>query len=144
VIRTAAEWVRKAQRKSPQLKIEADENLQIYGYKGYLHQVLINLLQNATDAVQKSTEPRIDIQLSSHNQQVTIEIRDHGSGIDEEHLLRIFDPFFTTKAVGQGTGLGLYISYNLTTEQCQGQLEADNHPQGGALFRLILPLKVST
>jgi len=144
VIHTAAEWVSKAQRKSPQLRIEVDENLEIYGYKGYLHQVLINLLQNAADAVQESAEPQIDIQLQRQQQQVTITIRDHGTGIDEEHLLRIFDPFFTTKAVGQGTGLGLYISYNLSTEQCQGQLEADNHPQGGALFRLTLPLRVST
>ncbi|MDQ7074170.1 MAG: ATP-binding protein [Gammaproteobacteria bacterium] len=143
VIRTTADWVIKAQRKSPQLNIDADETVEIYGYKGYLHQVLINLLQNATDAVQQSDTPRIDIQLTQHAEHAVIEIHDHGDGISETHLLRIFDPFFTTKEVGQGTGLGLYISYNLATEQCQGQLQAENHPNGGALFRLTLPLQVA-
>jgi two-component system sensor histidine kinase HupT/HoxJ len=50
----------------------------------------------------------------------------------------VFDPFYTTKAVGKGTGLGLYISYNLAVEQ-GGELQATNHPQGGAIFSLKLP-----
>jgi two-component system sensor histidine kinase HupT/HoxJ len=53
----------------------------------------------------------------------------------------VFDPFYTTKPVGKGTGLGLYISYNLAVEQ-GGSIEATNHPQGGAVFTLKLPYQV--
>ena len=68
-----------------------------------------------------------------------IEFRDSGPGIAAENLGRIFDPFFTTKPVGRGTGLGLAISYGIV-ERHGGRLSAANHPKGGALFRLELPL----
>ena len=58
---------------------------------------------------------------------------------DAKNLVKIFDPFFTTKSVGSGTGLGLYISYGLATEQCRGNLTASNHVDGGAVFVLSLP-----
>ena len=70
---------------------------------------------------------------------VSIAIHDQGPGIPESSLHQVFDPFYTTKPVGKGTGLGLYISYNLAVEQ-GGQLQAANHPQGGAVFTLKLPL----
>ena len=68
-----------------------------------------------------------------------IEFRDSGPGIPAANLDKLFDPFFTTKPVGRGTGLGLAISYGIV-ERHGGKLAADNHPRGGALFTLRLPL----
>jgi two-component system sensor histidine kinase HupT/HoxJ len=106
-----------------------------------VHQILINLVQNAIDAMEELAQPRLDIRVVRQSKRVEVHIRDHGPGIPEEHLLHIFDPFFTTKEVGKGTGLGLYISYGLATEQCGGDLSARNHPEGGAEFVLSLPLE---
>jgi two-component system, NtrC family, sensor kinase len=69
---------------------------------------------------------------------VIIEIRDRGPGIAESHLDRIFDPFFTTREPGEGTGMGLAITARIV-EELGATLEASNHPEGGALFRLTLP-----
>jgi two-component system sensor histidine kinase HupT/HoxJ len=70
---------------------------------------------------------------------IVIEFRDSGPGIPDENLDKLFDPFFTTKPVGRGTGLGLAISYGIV-ERHGGTLTAGNHPKGGALFSLRLPL----
>ena len=109
-----------------------------------MHQILINLIQNAFDAVEGSQQPRLTIELSQDQKQVHVSIRDNGKGISEDDLVKIFDPFFTTKAVGSGTGLGLYISYGLATEQCHGDLAVHNHSEGGAEFTLSLPLENKT
>jgi len=69
---------------------------------------------------------------------VIIEIRDRGPGIAESHLDRIFDPFFTTREPGEGTGMGLAITARIV-EELGATLDASNHPEGGALFRLTLP-----
>ncbi|HIQ14305.1 MAG TPA: GHKL domain-containing protein [Leucothrix sp.] len=108
--------------------------------EGYIHQILINLLQNALDAVEEIDQPQIEISLTQQNDRIEITCRDNGIGIPEENILRVFDPFFTTKPVGKGTGLGLYISYGLATEQCNGSLQVENHPDGGACFTLQLPV----
>jgi two-component system sensor histidine kinase HupT/HoxJ len=79
------------------------------------------------------------ISLETAAENISIAVRDNGVGISDKNLLRVFDPFFTTKPVGKGTGLGLYISYGLATEQCDGQLSVKNHPNGGAVFTLSLP-----
>ena len=73
-----------------------------------------------------------------------IEVEDNGPGIAPEHVSRVFDPFFTTKPVGSGTGLGLYISYGLATEQCGGNLSFEHTEPGSARFRLELPLERRT
>ena len=139
VVNTAAEWVIKARREPPTLSTEMPTELSLLGYEGYVHQILVNLVQNAADAVEGKTDARIDIRVERSQDQVIVLVRDNGPGIPTDQLLRVFDPFYTTKAVGKGTGLGLYISYNLATEQCGGQLEASNPKDGGAQFKLILP-----
>jgi signal transduction histidine kinase len=67
-----------------------------------------------------------------------IEFRDHGSGIKPEHLSHIFDPFFTTKPVGQGTGLGLSVSYGIIRDH-GGAIEVETEVGRGTLFRIRLP-----
>jgi two-component system sensor histidine kinase HupT/HoxJ len=99
------------------------------------------------DAIEECSTPTLEITLlentsSENKHKVDIICRDNGTGISEENLLSIFDPFFTTKPVGKGTGLGLYISYGLATEQCNGSLQVENHPDGGAMFTLSLPINL--
>ena len=65
-------------------------------------------------------------------------VRDSGAGIDPEHLTRLFDPFFTTKPVGQGTGLGLSVSYSIVGKH-HGRLEVESEPGQGATFTVWLP-----
>ena len=124
-----------------------DERI-IVGSEGHVHQILINLIQNAYDALEESArkgnrQPRLGIAVRDEDDYLHIEVRDNGTGIAEPDLLRIFDPFFTSKPVGKGTGLGLYISYGLATEQCGGALQVSNHPDGGVLAVLSLPLAES-
>ena len=140
LIRSAVHWVMQSAREKPAVTLALPARFEIVGKEGYVQQILINLLQNALDAVEEVARPCIDVALQAVNGEVAIVIHDNGPGIDEANLLRVFDPFFTTKAVGKGTGLGLYISYGLATEQCGGRLEAGNHPDGGAVFTLALPV----
>ncbi|MCB1774391.1 MAG: PAS domain-containing protein [Gammaproteobacteria bacterium] len=141
VVNTAADWVTKARRERPDVCIDMPVELTINGYEGYVHQILVNLIQNAADALEGRNDPRIDINVAVDNRRARIRVRDNGPGIATDQVLRVFDPFFTTKPVGKGTGLGLYISYNLATEQCAGRLGAANLPGGGAEFVFELPLE---
>ena len=106
-----------------------------------VRQVLINLIQNALDAMDCKASSKLSISIHDAGPVVRISVRDNGPGISEQDLVKVFDPFFTTKPVGSGTGLGLYISYGLATEQCKGDLSVRNYPQGGAEFTLSLPLE---
>jgi signal transduction histidine kinase len=72
-------------------------------------------------------------------EEVWLEVIDQGPGVAAADHDRIFDPFFTTKSAGQGTGLGLAVSFRIA-ERHGGRLEQANVPGGGALFRLVLPL----
>ncbi len=141
VIRRATSWVLKAANHKPEVITELPQQLIITNNEGHVHQILINLIQNAIDAIQDHPKPQLHISIRQQQQNLGIHIRDNGPGIPKDNLVRIFDPFYTTKAVGSGTGLGLYISYGLATEQCQGDLLAGNHPDGGAEFILQLPME---
>ena len=102
-----------------------------------LQQVLVNVLSNAADAVEGTADRRIDISAQAQGDEVVLSIRDHGPGVAAAIADRIFDPFFTTKQVGSGLGLGLSISYNIM-QDFQGDLRVANHPEGGAVFSLVL------
>ncbi len=142
-IRKAVQWVLKAERIKPEVHYQLPTKLKMIGRKGQLHQILINLVQNAADAMEKAEQQRLDISCEELNGMIAIRIRDYGPGIPDDQLPHIFDPFYTSKPVGQGTGLGLYISYGLAQEM-NGALSAHNHPEGGAEFILSLPLDGSS
>ena len=102
-------------------------------------QVLINILTNAIDAVSGSTDPLVELTARQTGERVALTVRDHGPGIASGLGERIFDPFFSTKGVGKGLGLGLSISYNIIKD-FGGELFAENHAQGGAVFTIVLKL----
>lgn len=104
-----------------------------------LQQVLVNLVNNAIDAVEGREHPKVSISVEGLNGAVAIAIRDNGPGIGKNVFENIFDPFFTTKGINQGLGLGLSISFNILRD-FGGNLEAHNHPEGGAEFIATLRL----
>lgn len=140
VVLTATEWVVKAARDKPEVNYELPNNLELCGRQGQAHQILINLVQNALDVMEGQRPPKLSISCQRDGAHAWINIHDNGPGIVEADLHKLFDPFFTTKAVGKGTGLGLYISYGLAHDM-GGDLWASNHPEGGAVFTLLLPLE---
>ncbi len=139
LIRKAVQWVLQASRLKPQLNYKLPEQFEIEGHKGQIHQILVNLVQNALDAMAEQTPPELSLICEPVDEVVRIQVRDHGAGIAIDDLEKLFEPFFTRKPVGQGTGLGLYISYGLARD-IGGDLSAANHPEGGAVFTLTLPL----
>ena len=107
-----------------------------------LHQVFLNIVMNAEHAVAATRGAgRIEVTtgLGSDAGWVIASIRDTGAGIDDDTLPRIFEPFYTTREVGQGTGLGLALAYGIVQEH-GGRIAAGNHPEGGAVFTVELPI----
>jgi len=109
--------------------------------KGELNQILMNLLVNAGQAVDDGGCIRIESsQLTCDNgEYVQVTIEDNGSGIDPEHLDKLFDPFFTTKPVGEGTGMGLAISYGIIKDH-DGEIAVESEPGVGTKFTIRLPI----
>ncbi|MGB0466981.1 MAG: ATP-binding protein [Pontibacterium sp.] len=104
-----------------------------------LEQVMVNLISNGLQAMESVREKRIEIAVQTQADQLIIRVRDFGPGISDAELDQVFEPFFTTKQAGQGLGLGLSISHRII-ENLNGRLRADNHPRGGAVFIIELPL----
>ncbi|MBZ5529127.1 MAG: PAS domain S-box protein [Acidobacteriia bacterium] len=111
----------------------------VLGDANQLIQILLNLVTNAEQAIREVRDSgRIEIDLRSVGDNVTIRIRDDGPGIKPDVLPKIFDPFYTTKRPGGGTGLGLSISQAIIREH-HGRIEAAAHPKGGTVFTVLLP-----
>jgi signal transduction histidine kinase/DNA-binding response OmpR family regulator len=108
----------------------------VLGDENQLQQVFVNILLNAYQALPAGGQLRITSR--SMDGQVQAVFTDTGIGIPAENLKRIFDPFFTTKEVGQGTGLGLSVSYGII-EQHGGTIEVESEPNAGATFVVRLP-----
>ncbi|BBD09512.1 PAS domain-containing sensor histidine kinase [Desulfovibrio ferrophilus] len=108
-----------------------------------IEQVFLNLLKNSAMAMAgeptPDKEPTITLRTSSDGPMVRIEIEDNGPGFPDGVSKRLFEPFFTTKPPGEGTGLGLSVSYFIITQNHQGQITAETAPGGGARFTILLP-----
>lgn len=116
----------------------------VYADANQLQQVLLNLVQNAHQAMARHPGERVlTVRVRGTDDAALIEVLDTGPGIPPEILPRIFDPFFTTKPPGEGSGLGLSVSYGIIAEH-QGKLRAENRPGGGAAFLIELPLRPPT
>ena len=106
-----------------------------------INQVIMNLIVNASQAMgaQRGT---ITLRTGLEGETVSIEVADTGSGIEPDNLPKIFDPFFTTKPVGQGTGLGLSLSYGIVKKH-QGDISVRSEVGVGSTFRVELPVRQS-
>lgn len=110
----------------------------VFGDSHQLEQVFLNIVNNALDATLEAARGgRLRLRAFVEDNHVTIEFHDSGAGIRDSK--RIFDPFYTTKPVGKGTGLGLSICYGIIRAH-GGEILARNHPQGGAVFQVRLPI----
>ncbi|HZK19174.1 MAG TPA: ATP-binding protein [Treponemataceae bacterium] len=113
-----------------------------------IEQVLLNLLRNGAQAFfdAKTQNPCISIKIyaDSIKNMACIEVKDNGPGIKESVKRRVFEPFYTTKSVGEGTGLGLSVSYFIITENHMGEMEVFSAPKKGATFTVRLPFGQGT
>ena len=120
----------------------AENTPPVHGDPGQLQQVLVNLLNNAMDAVMDLHGPSGGIIAigagPADGHQTRIVVRDNGCGIDAENIKKIFSPFFTTKPVGRGTGLGLAVCYGIINNM-GGTMEVESAPGGGSTFTIFLP-----
>ena len=109
-----------------------------------LEQVLLNLLKNAAQAIHQwpdgEDEGRIILRTRLNPPWAEIQVEDNGIGMSENVRKRTFEPFFTTKEIGQGTGLGLSVSYFIITNNHKGQMEVQSSVGNGTCFTLRLPL----
>ena len=112
----------------------------VFGNGGKLQQVFTNLVLNARDAMFDGGTITLVTKIGDADE-VFIEVTDSGEGIPAENLNKIFDPFFTTKGVGNGTGLGLAVTYGIVQEH-SGTIEALSQNGSGATFKLVFPTAV--
>jgi len=130
------------------------DSLMVLGDATQIHQIMLNLVNNARDAVASVQTPRITISLDAFDVEgdflkthphfkpgryAHLQVQDNGSGISEAHLEHLFEPFFTTKEVGKGTGLGLSMVFGAVKNH-QGFVEVASAEGSGSTFHLYLPL----
>ncbi|MBI3803020.1 MAG: PAS domain S-box protein [Nitrospirae bacterium] len=136
-IRSTLNIVRNELKYKAEVIEELGEIPEIFCYPQQLNQVFMNLLVNAAQSIVK--KGKIWVRSYVAMEQIVVEVEDTGSGISEENLKKIFDPFFTTKPVGQGTGLGLSVSYGIVQKH-KGKIEVESTVGRGTQFRILLPI----
>lgn len=123
-------------------KIEDVEKAFVVGYPSEFKQVLLNIIQNAKEAIltnKLSNDRKIEIVLAKNENKISISIKDSGGGIDESYMDKIFDPYFTKKK-DNGTGIGLYMAKTLLEKHMHGSISAQN-VEKGAIFIIILDME---
>ncbi len=136
-LKDASELVRLSQAdKVMDVTIDCDEEINAEGDRQRLYQVFVNILNNAYDA--SSPGDKIQIRASDTGHSIEISLRDYGHGMNQEISERIFEPFMTTKQPGEGTGLGLALTYGIVVDH-GGDIEVDSAPGAGTEVRITLP-----
>jgi len=139
-VAVAAQWAGRSRKNQARICMDVEAGLTLWGNEGQIHQIVVNLIDNALDAVRGRTDACVTIRAREKcGGEVEIVVEDNGGGIAESAFDKMFEPFFTTKNVGEGTGLGLWISYSIAREH-GGDISAANRPEGGAAFTLRLPV----
>ncbi|MGB3297102.1 MAG: ATP-binding protein [Phormidesmis sp.] len=112
-------------------------------YAGQLNQVFMNILANAADALEGADQGQITVTTESRSGYALIAIADNGPGIPADVRGNIFNPFFTTKPVGQGTGMGLSISYQIVCDRHGGSLSCESTEGQGTCFTIKIPTNLA-
>jgi PAS domain S-box-containing protein len=126
----------------PSIRVEASapDNLpRILGDETRIHQVLLNICLNARDAMPEGGVLTLEAS-EARPDAVRVQVRDNGTGMDAQTLAKVFDPFFTTKKVGTGSGLGLYMAYQIV-QQHNGMMDIVSEPGRGTCVEIVLPAR---
>ena len=120
-----------------QIDIDGDGELTVYGYENEYSQVLLNIINNAREAMldNKVPTPLLRITYGKEDKDAVLRIADNGGGIPDAIKEKIFDPYFTTKGSRSGTGIGLYMSKTIIEKNMNGTIMAYNK-DGGAVFEI--------
>jgi PAS domain S-box-containing protein len=118
---------------------ESDKKFTLYGNKGRMEQVILNLLSNAKDATEGQPNRAITLRLKEISGKAILTVEDNGKGIPASVADRIFDPFFTTKDVNKGTGIGLAITSSIIKEH-EGDISFTTQKDVGTIFKIELPV----
>jgi two-component system, NtrC family, sensor histidine kinase HupT/HoxJ len=139
VLRNSVQLAVRAKNSAADVVIESAPGLMISAHEGQIHQVIVNLIDNALDAVGQSERPQVRLRARRGKKAVELTVSDNGPGIADSDINTVFEPFFTTKAAGEGTGLGLWISFSILQDY-GGTIHAGNNVAGGAEFHVTFPL----
>jgi signal transduction histidine kinase len=118
---------------------EPNDITTLYGDAARFSQVVSNLLTNALDACAGRADAFVNVRLTIHEREVRLEVEDNGAGIPEDLQHKIFEPMFTTKEVGQGTGLGLAVVYDIVHGSFQGDIKVGSKVGEGSTFTVRFP-----
>jgi signal transduction histidine kinase len=133
-------------RMAIQVQVDCPEDLAIKSLPGALEQILTNLIMNSLihgfNQGQQAGSINIKVQLDGED--LHLEYSDTGKGIASENLSKIFEPFFTTHRAHGGSGLGLYICYNLITTQLQGTITCESTVGNGVVFKIDYPIDIQS
>ena len=121
-------------RQGIKLDIDFDEQLSVWVDRHQMKQVLINVLLNAVQALERQTSPQLLLSAEQREGAILLLVTDNGPGISADALAKAFEPFFTTKT--GGTGLGLFVSYQLARRN-DVEIRLESPPNGGMTVRLI-------
>lgn len=138
VAKAAAAWAKKDAPCDADIRFDLSPDLFVAGRANELRQVALNIIQNAMDAMREASSPILEVIGRREGSDITVRFCDRGPGVPDADLPRIFDPFFTTKKIGEGTGLGLWVSFDIVKSH-GGELTARNRAEGGAEFVMRLP-----
>lgn len=118
-------------------------HLYVFGNRGRIQQVLVNLISNAKDAVEQQNDAYIEVRLRSSNEKILLSVSDNGYGIHEDLKEKIFEPFFTTKDVDKGTGIGLSL-VNTIVKEHEGKIDLNSKEGKGTKITIELPISNSS
>lgn len=149
-LETTIRLVKTEYTKQIQFATDFHTNGKIECYPSQLNQVFLNIIVNACQAIIKKqmdfkdeTMGLVNISLLDNHKEVIIVFRDNGCGMAEDVKSKIFEPFFTTKSIGQGTGLGMSISYGII-ERHKGNLEVESQVGKGSAITIFLPYEINS
>lgn len=129
-----------ARKRGALIEVEAEVPVWLEGNAAELEQVMSNLILNAIQAMEHGkVHVKVGTTQRAAESLACVEVADEGCGVPAQNLPHIFDPFFTTKGVGEGTGLGLSVSYGIVRDHA-GSIEVASEPGHGSRFSVLLPL----